>query len=73
MKTSEDFLKEALGEIRYKQNGIITNSQLKWAMEEYAKTYHESKVTENSSYLPVISNKKCLVLIKMVKISLFNQ
>jgi hypothetical protein len=36
MKESEDILKEALGEIRYSLNGEITNSQLKWAMEEYS-------------------------------------
>lgn len=33
-KTNEEILKEALGEIRYKLNGSVTNSQLVWAMKE---------------------------------------
>lgn len=56
MKTPEDILKDALGEIRYKLNGTVTNAQLKWALEEYAKLYHESKVEKISFNLPVISS-----------------
>lgn len=44
MKTAEDFLKEAIGEIRYALDGSVTKAQLKWAMEEYAKYYHEAEV-----------------------------
>lgn len=44
MKTEEDFLKEAIGEIRYALDGSVTKAELKWAMEEYAKYYHETEV-----------------------------
>jgi len=53
MKSPEDILKEALGEIRYKLNGTVTNAQLKWALEEYARLYHESKVEKIFSNVPV--------------------
>jgi hypothetical protein len=36
IKSSEVILKEALGEMRYKLNGTVTNAQLLWAMETYA-------------------------------------
>ena len=44
MKTPEDFLKEAIGEIRWNLDGSVTRAQLKFAMEQYAKYYHETEV-----------------------------
>ena len=44
MKTPEDFLKEAIGEIRWNLDGSVTKAQLKYAMEQYAKYYHETEV-----------------------------
>lgn len=48
MKTKEEILKESLGEIRYKLNGLTTNKQIEWAMEEYASQFQQETLPKNT-------------------------
>ena len=55
MKTKEEILKESLGEIRYKLNGLTTNKQIEWAMDEYASQFQQEwiPVEEETAREPI--------------------
>jgi len=50
MQTPEQFLKERLGEMRYKLNGHQTNALLQEILLDYAQAYHKGRLRE---YVPI--------------------